>query len=226
MCLSEENQKLLAEVIGTFTLVFIGAGAVAVNSLFNGSIGIVGIALAHGLALMSIVFAYGNISGAHVNPAVTISVWITKRMPTITSIKYILSQLVGASIAGFLLLIIFGLQGTANLGVPDLNLQVSIIPGIIIEAILTFFLVMTIFGSAVDKRSSGHHAGIAIGLVLTFDILMGGLLTGGAMNPARAFGPAIASGYWNTQIVYWIGPIIGAIIAGLVYEHGFLRTKK
>ena len=226
MALSEENQKLLAELIGAFTLVFIGAGAVAINSLFGGSVGLVGIALAHGLALMSIIYAFGNISGAHVNPAVTIAMWATKKMNTIISIKYIASQLVGAAIAGFLLLFIFGLNGTAHLGVTDLAPNVPLIAGIIIEAVLTFFLVTTIFGTAVDKRSSGHHAGLAIGLVLTFDILMGGLLTGAAMNPARAFGPALASGYWNNQLVYWIGPIIGGIIAALIYENAFLKMKK
>ncbi|MDO8537926.1 MAG: MIP family channel protein [archaeon] len=226
MCLSEENQKLLAELIGTFTLVFIGAGAVAVNSLFAGSLGLVGVALAHGLALMIIVFTYGNISGAHVNPAVTIGLWVAKRIPTFTAIKYILAQLVGASIAAFLLLFIFGLNRTANIGSPDLGIGISLTTGIIIEAVLTFFLVSTVFGTAVDKRSSGHHAPIAIGFCLAAAILMGGMFTGGALNPARAFGPALASGYWNTQIVYWIGPIIGGIVAGLVYSHSFLQTKK
>lgn len=215
-------QQFFAEFIGTFTLVFIGAGAVLVDSVF-GTVGLLGIALAHGLALMSIIFAVGAVSGAHVNPAVTVSMWFTKNIESKKALGYIVFQLMGASLAGFLLLSIFG--NTAHLGVTDLHESISVPAGILIEAVLTFFLVWTIFGVAVDKRGSKQNAGIAIGLVLAFDILFGGTLTGAAMNPARAFGPAIASGFWSTQIVYWIGPIAGALIAGFLYSKILLKNS-
>ncbi len=217
-------QPFLAEAIGTFILVFIGAGAVVVDSLSNGAVGLVGIAFAHGLALMSIIYSIGAISGAHVNPAVTISLWMAKKIETTKALGYIVSQLVGASLAGFLLLAIFG--NAANLGAPAVASAISPWTAVLVEAVLTFFLVWTVFGVAVDKRGSPHHAGLAIGLVLTFDILFGGLLTGAAVNPARAFGPAFASGFWTLQYVYWVGPILGGLIAALLYNELLLKGKK
>ncbi len=206
----------LAEFIGTFALVFIGAGAVAANS------GLVGIALAHGLVLMAMIFALGHVSGGHFNPAVTIAMLLNKEIKTEKAIGYIGSQLLGASFAGFLLLAFFPAAG--GLGVPALGSGMSFAQGALLEAILTFFLVTVIFGVAVDKKGSPQVAGLAIGLVLAFDILMGGSLTGAAMNPARAFGPAIASGQWANQAVYWLGPIVGALLGALAYDK-VLKSK-
>lgn len=215
----------LAEMIATFALVFIGAGVVLADAFTGGAIGILGVAFAHGIVLMCMVYATAHISGAHVNPAVTISVWANKLISTKKAIIYILSQLIGASIAGLLLAYIFSDLGVAlSTSVPALATGVDILKGIIIEAILTFFLVFVIFGVAVDKKAYAGAYGLAIGFVLIFDILMGGALTGAAMNPARAFGPALASGIWLNQIVYWIGPIIGGLIAGTTYK--FLYLKK
>jgi len=216
----------IAELIATFALVFIGAGSILANEVTNGQLGIVGIAFAHGLVLMSMVYATGHISGGHVNPAVTIGMLITKKIKAIEGALYIIFQLIGAAIAGFLLSAIFtGVDKSLYLGAPLLGEGISFGLGILIEIILTFFLVFTIFGVAVDKKAPQGVYGLAIGLVLTFDILVGGALTGAAMNPARAFGPALASGYWINHLVYWIGPIVGAIIAALVYNGIILKRR-
>ena len=214
------------EFISTFALIFIGAGAVVADARY-GNVGLVGIALAHGLVLMAMIYATAHISGAHVNPAVTFAMWVTKRIDTVKGIGYIISQLLGAAAAGFALKFIYQNNGlVAHLGTPALAPGISPVLGIATEALLTFLLVFTIFGTAVDKKGSSHHAGLAIGLVLAFDILMGGNLTGAAMNPARAFGPMVAANYWQNHLVYWIGPLLGAAVAGLLYQYIFLQKPK
>ncbi|HLD81074.1 MAG TPA: MIP family channel protein [archaeon] len=220
------NQKYVAEFLGTFALVFIGAGSVLVNSISGGAVGLVGVALAHGLVLMSMIYALGAVSGGHFNPAVSIAVWAAKKMPAKTTGAYVVSQLLGAAVAGFLLASIFPIApAAAHLGVTDLQ-GITLGKGIVLEAVLTFFLVLAVFGVALDPRGSPHHAGLAVGLVLAFGNLVGGPLTGAAMNPARAFGPALASGYWATQLVYWIGPIAGALVAAMLYQYVFWRAPK
>ncbi|MFQ6112825.1 MAG: MIP/aquaporin family protein [bacterium] len=217
----KENLKpFLAELISTFALCFIGAGAIVTDSYTNGGVGLVGIALAHGLVLAIMVSATGHISGGHVNPAVTIGFMVTRRIEIVKGTGYIVSQLVGAVLAGFALRAIFSPEvwSASNLGTPALNAGVPFWNGVYIEAILTFFLVFTIFATAVDSRAPRNIYGFAIGLVLTFDILMGGPLTGASMNPARTFGPAVASGYFSNHLVYWIGPIVGGAVAALVYN--------
>lgn len=213
-------QAYMAEAIATFALVFFGAGAILAGA------DLVGVALAHGIAIMVMVYATAHISGAHINPAVTIGMLITKQINSAKAIGYIIFQLIGAAVAGMALKTIYGsVPAAAQLGTPALATTISPLMGIIIEAILTFFLVFVIFGVAVDKRAPAGSAGLAIGLVITMDILMGGVLTGGAMNPARSFGPAFASGFWTNHLVYWIGPILGAIGAAVIYN-GFLLEKK
>ena len=211
-----EYRAYVAEAIATFALVFVGAGSILADSTAH--FGLIGIALAHGLVLMCMIYATAHISGAHINPAVTIGMWATRRISLLNALAYILSQLSGAAVAGLLLKIIFtGTPDALALGTPMLGSSVSFIKGIIVEAILTFLIVFTIFGVAVDKRAPQGMYGVAIGLVLTFDILTGGVLTGASMNPARTFGPAIASGYWTNHAVYWIGPVIGSLVAAIVY---------
>ena len=159
----------LAEFIATFALVFVGAGSILANSY--SPIGILGIALAHGLVLMCMIYAIGHISGGHINPAVTIGMWITKKINTLRAIGYIISQLLGAVIAALLLKVAFASAPTSlNLGTTALS-GISFGTGVLIEIILTFLLVFTIFGVAVDKRAPKGIYGLAIGLVLTFDIL-------------------------------------------------------
>lgn len=209
----------LAELIGTFTLVFIGAGAGALAS--SSGAGVVGVALAHGLALAVIIYAWGAVSGAHVNPAVTFGLAVAGRFPWSRVWRYWVAQLIGAALAGVLLLAVIGRQGNLGMTVPAAGLAVW--QAIVIEAVLTFFLVSAVFGSAVAGRN-GNAAGLAIGLVLAMDILMGGSLTGASMNPARSFGPALAMMNFGGFVVYLVGPLVGAAVGGLLYDRAFLRS--
>ncbi len=213
----------LAEAIGTFTLIFIGAGSIIANQLSGGKVGVVGIAFAHGLAIATMVAATVHVSGGHLNPAVTAGFLVTHRLPTGHGIAYIFSQLAGASVAALFLTAVFPevARQAVHLGTPVLDSSVTAGVGIVVEAILTFLLVFVIFGVAVDPRGPGSIAPLAIGLVITMDILAGGALTGAAMNPARAFGPALFSGHWANQLVYWVGPGVGGVLAAWVY-HGIL----
>jgi MIP family channel proteins len=212
----------LAELVGTFTLVFIGAGAAAVvvSGASNG--GLVAVALAHALALAVVIYAWGAISGAHVNPAVTFGLALAGRISWVRAGRYWLAQLLGAALAGFLLLFLIGPQG--NLGMTLPAPSVSVVQAIVIEAVLTFFLVTAVFGSAVAGRN-GNAAGLAIGLVLGMDILMAGPLTGGSMNPARSFGPALAMGNFTDLYVYFIGPLLGGGLAALFFDRVYLRGR-
>src|SRR5881628_484294 len=209
----------IAELIGTFALCFIGAGAICTDAFTGGKVGLLGIAVAHGLVLSIAITATMHISGGHLNPAVTCAFLATNRMKPEMAGQYVASQILGAVLAGFTLKMVYAekVWTRVHLGTPSLGLDVSQGLGIFVEAILTFFLVFAVFGTAVDANAP-KIGGFGIGLTIAFDILMGGPLTGAAMNPARAFGPALASGYWDAQIVYWIGPILGGVVAGLVYE--------
>ena len=217
----------LAELIGTFALIFIGAGSVCADMTSGGQVGIVGIALAHGLTIMVMVYAFGHISGGHFNPAVTVPMALTKRLEAPRAAGYVAAQLGGAALAGFALRALFpdAVTDVPYLGACALS-QVSVGWGIFLEAVLTFFLVTVVWGMAVDPRSPKPPIGIAIGLTVTLDILMGGALTGAAMNPARAFGPALAAGLWSDHLVYWIGPLLGGTVAALTYEGVFLPQKR
>ena len=212
--------KYMAEAIATFFLVFIGAGtAIAFPN------GILEIALATGLALMVGVYATAHISGGHVNPAVTAGMWVTKRISSREAFIYIISQLIGAVSPGIFLLYVYPAQ-PANLGATDLAADISLGAGTLVETVLTFLLVFVVFALTADRRAPRSVYGAAIGLTVTASILMAGPLTGAALNPARAFGPAVAAWYWNNHVVYWIGPIIGGIVAGLVYSRFFLKNVR
>ncbi len=219
----------LAELIGTFALIFVGVGAICVDSLTHGGVGLVGIALAHGLAIATMVSATGHISGGHLNPAVTIGALAGGKISFKTSIYYIIAQLIGASLAALALKGVFDtalLEGV-HYGTPALGNGVSVVAGVLLEAILTFFLVFAVYGTAIDDRGP-RVGGLFIGLVITMDILVGGTLTGASMNPARTFGPALLSGFWENHFVYWAGPALGGFVAALVYQYvlGGFWTKK
>lgn len=235
----------LAELVGTFFLVFIGAGSIcldkALPTLANQpGIGLIGIALAHGLALSIGVSATMNVSGGHLNPAVTICMWVYKKIETDKALFYIAFQLLGALIAAALLLMIFPSAPltAAKFGMPEVGKQLFEGTGvrinflaIAIEIVLTFILVFTIFGTAVDPRAP-KIGGFGIGLAVAADILVGGPLTGAAMNPARAFGPALFNSAvfqttdWVEHLTYWIGPIVGAILAGGLYINYIMEPAK
>jgi len=216
-----DPRKLVAEAIGVFALVFAGAGSI-VLAAGNANIGLVEIALAHGLAIGLLISALGHISGGHFNPAVTAGFWVTRRISSPLAVGYVLAQLVGGILASVALVLLFpeGLREAANLGTPALGPGIDFGKGVGIEAILTFFLVLVVFGTAVDRRSA-NLGGWAIGMIITMDILAAGPLTGAAMNPARALGPALMTGTWDDQLVWWIGPIIGGVLAAMLYHYLF-----
>lgn len=219
----------LAELIGTFALIFVGAGTICTNHLTQGGVGLVGIALAHGLTVAVMVSAFGHLSGGHINPAVTLGALVAGKINLGRSLAYWIAQLAGAVLAAYCLRAIFpqDVWRAVQLGTPLVNESIGIPMGTALEAILTFFLVLTVFATAIDPRGTFKTiAGFGIGLVVTFDILVGGPLTGAAMNPARAFGPALAACVWKGQPVYWIGPLLGGVVAGWLYRRVFLPESE
>lgn len=220
--MNQGARNFLAETIGTFGLIFFGVGAIMQQQTTQ-SVGTTGIAVAHGLAILIGVYALGHISGGHFNPAVSFGMWITRRISLAKMVYYWVAQLLGATLAA--LILSHAYQGgpvDAHLGTPAIDPTIGPRMGFFIEAIMTFFLVLVVFGVAVDSRAAGGFAGIAIGFTIIADILMGGALTGAAMNPARAFGPALISHYWQDQWVYWAGPLAGGGVAAILYDRFFL----
>lgn len=218
-------RNYLAEAIGTFALILVGAGAVCMDVATGGKLGVTGIAIAHGLVIFTMASALGSISGGHFNPAVSFAMLLTRRQSPGQSALYVVSQLAGATVAGLLLgRLLHNYEFMSNppfLGSCDLT-NIGFKGGVAIEAVLTFFLVLVIFGTAVDPKGQSATTPLAIGLTITLGILFGGPLTGAALNPARAFGPALASGHWSNHAVYWLGPLLGGGAAGLLYEFFFL----
>jgi len=212
-------KKFIAEFVGTFALIFVGVGAIASDYLNGGQTGLVGIALAHGLTIAVMVSATMAISGGHLNPAVTIGFLITKKIDITGAINYIVAQCLGAISAAILLKLCIPVVAltAVNMGTPALAAGISVSMGLITEIILTFFLVFVIFGTAVDSRAP-KVGGLFIGLAVTLDILIGGPITGAAMNPARHLGPALLGGGLNNLWLYWVGPVIGSILAALTYN--------
>lgn len=204
----------IAEFIGTFALVFIGAG-----SIINGQAGLLGVALAHGLTIAAFGSAFGAVSGGHFNPAVTLAMLTIGKIDPLKAAGYIVSQIAGAILGALVLKIAFpaDLVEAAKLGTPLLAANATIGGAIIVEAITTFALVSVIMGTAVDGRAPKLGA-LFIGLTVTLDILCIGTLTGAAMNPARSIGPALVSGNLDNFWVYWIGPIIGGIAGAVLYQ--------
>ena len=211
------TKNLVAEFIGTFALIFIGAGALAI-----GSANLLGVALAHGLVIVVFIYAYGHISGTHINPAVTLGLLIAGEIEFVAAIGYWIVQFLGGILGAVLLNAL--LPDPGDLGVTILTEGVTPGQGLVIEIVLTFFLVNTIFNTAVSGKA-GNFAGLAIGLTLVFAILMGGPLTRASLNPARTLGPAIVSGNYADIWLYFVGPFVGAILAALLYI-GMLKNKE
>jgi MIP family channel proteins len=215
----EENvlRRGVAEFIGTFTLIFIGGGAGIVSGR-----DIVAVALANGLAIGIMVTNLGHISGGHFNPAITLGFVATRRITLPLAVAYWISQFAGAIVAAAILRGLF--SHAAFLGAVPHAAGFGAGKGLVVEIILTFFLVWAVFATAVDPRGAFKSiAGLAIGLTITIDVFMGGPLTGAAMNPARAFGPELLGNFWGEGWIYYLGPVIGALIAAMGYEHLYLR---
>jgi aquaporin TIP len=230
-----------AEFVGTFTLVFIGAGSIlAFGKLFAGALaaggalqitglGLVAVAFAHGLAIAVMVSAMGHISGGHFNPSITFGFLITRRLAPVLALVYWVAQFAGAIAAAALLRWFFTKQerNGVQLGAPGLGGGVTHWQGFVIEIVLTFFLVWVVFATAADPGGTFKSiAGLAIGLTITIDIFMGGPLTGAAMNPARALGPELLQNHWTNAWIWYAGPLVGATIAALGYEFLYLRPLR
>ena len=231
-----------AEFVGTFTLVFIGAGSIlALTTLLQpaihntqdqgvwGGLTLVSVALAHGLAIAVMVSAVGHISGGHFNPAVTLGFLVTRRIAPALALVYWSMQFLAATAAAGLLRWFFAEnpRQLTNLGAPGLGGGIDHWQGLVIEIVLTFLLVWVIFATAVDPGGTFKSiAGLAIGLTITIDILMGGPLTGAAMNPARAFGPELVARHWNDAWVWYAGPFVGAVLGALAYDWLYLRPVR
>ncbi|GIW52683.1 MAG: hypothetical protein KatS3mg081_2038 [Gemmatimonadales bacterium] len=212
------HKALAAEFLGTFALVFIGAGAVVMDTASGGELGLVGVALAHALVLSVMVTAALPVSGGHLNPAVTFALWIARKISGRGAVFYVLAQLSAALLAAFSVkwLLPAAAGTTTAYGLPRVSAELNFAQAVVLEAIFTIFLVSAVFGTAVSP-SAPKVGGFGIGLVLLSDILVGGPLTGAAMNPARAFGPAVAAGDWHAQAIYWVGPLLGAAVAALLW---------
>ncbi len=210
-----------AEFIGTFALVFIGGGAI-ITSAMQGQSAIVGIALAHGLILALLVSATMRVSG-HLNPAVTAGFLVTGRILPTMAMVYWVAQIMGAIVAAYALKALYpaSIVAATRIGGQSISADVNMLQAIVLEAIATFFLVFVVFGTAVDPRGP-KVGGFAIGLTVTAGILGIGPLTGGSMNPARSFGPAVVSHIFEGQTAYWVGPLLGGIAAALLYDKLFL----
>lgn len=207
----EKLRPCIAEFIGTFALIFVGIGAIKTAGQDT-----LAVALAHGLTIAAFASATMHISGGQLNPAVTLGVLCGGHISFADAVRYWIAQLFGGVAAAFICLSLFA-RDVIVTGTPQLGIDLTPAQGILVEGILTFFLVFVVYGTAVDKRAP-RLAGLVIGATITLDILFGGPLTGAAMNPARVFGPALAAGFWKAHYVYWIGPLIGGALGGLVYR--------
>lgn len=215
-------RAMTAEAIGTFALCFIGILAINVDAINGGegAASLATIALAHGLTIAVMIAALGAISGAHFNPAVTAGFVATGRMTPVRGAQYLAAQIAGALLASLLVAWLFGLEVVAD-GTPAVAPMVEPSGAVAVEVVTTFFLVLVIFGTAVDHRAPKSVFPFAIGLTVALDIMATGPITGAAMNPARVFGPALVSGAWADHWVYWVGPLLGGVAAA-VLQHRFL----
>jgi glycerol uptake facilitator protein len=237
------GKRFLAELLGTYALVFIGTGSAVITLLlaegqtnkggFNIGIGYGGmgdwlaIGLAFGFIIMCMIYVFGHISGTHINPAVTLALWATGRFPAKDVIPYIVAQLIGSALGSISLVAVLGTRAATvgALGATAPFPGVTYTQAIVSEAIATFFLMLTIMGVALDKRAPNQFAGFAIGMVVAVDIIVTGNITGSSLNPARTLGPYLGDSLfggpnlWNFFPVYIIGPIVGAIVAAFLYDY-------
>lgn len=216
-------RHFVAEFIGMFAFVFIGGASIMLAKDTASPAGLLEIALAHGLTMAVMVSALMRISG-HFNPAVTIGFLVTRRIEPMMAGVYIIAQIMGSILGAYFLkwTFPFTLFESTHGGGQALALQVTGAQGFALEAVATFFLVLVVFGTAVDPKAP-RIGGLAIGFMIAADILAIGPLTGGSMNPARSFGPAVASGFFEAQLLYWTAPIVGGIVAAILYDYLFIR---
>lgn len=206
------SRRLAAEALGTTLLVTVGTGCVMTNVIAQGALGLTGIALTWGFLVTALIATIGGISGAHINPAVTVALTVTGQFPAREAGPYIAAQCAGASLGSLILLATLGNVSNLGMTLPT----VSVGSALAIEFWLSFVLMATVVGATADDRWGGGGAAIAIGMAVALDVLMGGPLTGASMNPARSFGPALIGQRWESQWLYWVAPIAGMTSAAVV----------
>jgi MIP family channel proteins len=228
------RQAYVAEFIGTYALVFFGSLSVTIFAsnvlgLSSPAAALIGIAFTHGLILMVMVYAIGWISGCHINPAITVTAVALRKLGFDDGVGYLVAQILGAVLAGWTHMLIQpgngALTGYGSVA-PSPAIGGSDLIALVVELIITFFLMFSVYAVLYTGKVPAGASGVLIGMTLTADILIAGALTGGAANPARALGPAVASGNYASLWLYWVGPIIGALLAGFVYEYLLLPNKK
>jgi aquaporin NIP len=208
-------RRAAAEGFAAFALVFAGCGAIVANERYDGALGAVGVSLVFGLVIMVMVYATGHLSGAHINPAVTVAFTLSRHFPPRDAAAYITAQLVGAAGGALVLLAVWPEQpGELGATVPSIGLGSAFV----YELVLTAFLMFVIMAVATDTRAVGAAAAIAIGGTVGLDALFGGPVTGASMNPARSFGPALAAGEWHDFWVYVLAPVAGTALGALAYQ--------
>lgn len=214
-------RRSVAEGLAAFALVFAGCGAVVTNAAHRGTLGSVGVSLVFGLVIMVMIYATGHLSGAHINPAVTIAFTLTRHFPGRDAVAYVGAQLTGATAGAFVLLAAWSSK-PASLGstVPSVGIGTALLYEVVLTAVLMFVIIAV----ATDTRAVGAAAAIAIGGTVGLDALFGGPITGASMNPARSFGPALASGTWNDFWIYVVGPVVGAALGAFAYQ--FIREER
>lgn len=210
------RRRAAAEAMAAFTLIFCVGGAAAEEASGHGHLGLPGQAAVSGLAIMAMIYAVGHLSGAHINPAVTLAFCLTRHFPRREAASYIAAQLGGAALAGLLLLAVWP-DKPGNLGANSIGISPG--PALLVETALSAFLMFVIMAVATDTRAVGPAAAIAIGGVVLLDILVGGGVSGASMNPARSFGPALASGTWDDFWIWVVGPIVGTSIGAFAYQY-------
>jgi aquaporin Z len=203
------GNRYWTEAVGTFALVFAGCGAIVVNDGFPGTLGHLGVCIVFGLIVMAVIYAFGNVSGAHINPAVTIAFVVAHRFEARLALPYIASQLAGAVAAAMLLRVLFGAHPTLGATLPS----GSLLQSFVLEVVLSFLLMLVILNVSTGHMEKGIMAGVAIGGTVALEALVGGPVSGASMNPARSFGPAIASGELADLWIYFAAPIIGMALA-------------
>jgi aquaporin NIP len=210
-------RRAAAEALAAFALVFAGCGAVVTDTVRDGALGAVGVSLVFGLVIMAMIYATGHLSGAHINPAVTIAFWSSRRFPTAEVVPYLAAQCGGAIAAALTLRTVLGPGGSLGATLPHLPIMAAFT----VEWLLSFALMFVIMAVATDDRVAGGSAALAVGFTVGFCALLGGPLTGASMNPARSLGPAVAWNQWHAHWLYWAAPITAALAAARVYD--FLR---
>jgi MIP family channel proteins len=217
---SVNGRRAAAEALGTFFLVLVGPGTAMVDAFSHGAVGQVGVALAFAFVVIAMIYALGHLSGAHINPAVTIAFWSVRRFPASEILPYVAAQCGGAALASAVLAAALGPVGQLGATMP----RVSTASAFGIEWLLSFALMFVIMAVATDERVADGFAALAVGLTVGFCALMGGPVTGASMNPARSFGPALIGGLWRDHWLYWLAPITGMLAAARVYD--FLRRAE